>query len=236
MRDIWLRPAVLALLSALASGCAQGVTARVFPEVGRIERELKPGVSTKADVEKVLGTRKGVGNAVLPADPRPYEIWDYSDIEATGRREIYVGLMTQSFEVDLRQQVLWVFVDKEVFDGFVWWSNMGEPVSVAKTGTMPASWVNQVEFGWLPRTDPIKTLKPGVSTKADVVLALGEPRGNGMARFRGDQPLREVWYYEFTHIENWRISLKFLLVFIQNGRYDGHLIWSSQAQAPEQKR
>ena len=232
-----------ALFATLAQGCATGTTAVVFPEVGRIERELKPGVSTKADVERVLGSPKGKGNAVIPGAPRPHEVWDYSDIEAVeatkrqprsgGPRSS--GLFSVWADVQQRQQMLLAFFDKEVFDGFFWYSNLGEGGREAKTGTMPWAPVGTIEYGWLPRTDPLETLRPGASTKADVLLALGEPRGHGIARFHADQVSRDVWFYEFTHIESWRVHLKILVVFLHNERYDGHC-WFSQAQTLEQKK
>lgn len=223
------------LFATLAQGCATGTTAVVFPEVARIEPELKRGVSTKADVERVLGSPKGKGNAVIPGAPTPHEVWDYTDIEATGRRKRFGGLLSEAYDLQLRLQMLLAFFDKGVFDGFFWYSNLGDGGREAKTGTMPWAPVGRIEYGWLPRTDPLETLRRGASTKADVLLALGEPRGHGIARFHADQVPRDVWFYEFTHIENWRVHLKILVVLLHNERYDGHL-WFSQAQVLEQKR
>ena len=238
MQIVVYRLLLAALFATLAQGCATGTTAVVFPEVARIERELKPGVSTKADVERVLGSPEGRGNAVIPGDPRPHEVWDYSDIEAieaTKRQPRSGGLFGVSYDVQLRQQMLLAFFDKEVFDGFFWYSNLGEGGRETKTGTMPLWPWGRIEYGWLPRTDPLETLRPGASTKADVLLAIGEPRGHGIARFHAHQVSRDVWFYEFTHIESWRVHLKILVVFLHNERYDGHC-WFSQAQTLHQKK
>ncbi|OGQ78600.1 MAG: hypothetical protein A3F90_05430 [Deltaproteobacteria bacterium RIFCSPLOWO2_12_FULL_60_19] len=115
----------LFVLSALvagifAAGCATKVTTGAFREVNRLETELKRGVSTKADVERVLGTPNGSGHAILPTDPRPREVWYYEDFEVTGTRAAGRGVVL----MDMRQQILLVFFEKEVFDGFMWSSNV----------------------------------------------------------------------------------------------------------------
>jgi hypothetical protein len=60
------------------------------------------------------------------------------------------------------------------------------------------------------------------------LVALGEPRGHGAARFTPDTPSREIWYYEYTEAAGSKISLKFLLVFFDKERYDGYLWFSSE--------
>ena len=119
------------LIGTFAAGCAaQKLTTGAFREVSRLETELRRGVSTKADVERVLGDPNGSGHAVLPRDPRPREVWYYEDTEITGskslgyRRELGADLHIR----DLRQRVLLVFFEKEVFDGFMWYSTVGTAV------------------------------------------------------------------------------------------------------------
>jgi hypothetical protein len=86
-----------------------------------------------------------------------------------------------------------------------------------------------MKYGSSPRTDRLETLRPGVSSTADVLLALGEPRGYGVARFPHDpQPLK-IWSYEYTKAGDGRIDLKILLVFFSQERYGGHL-WFSSAE------
>lgn len=110
---------------ALMSGCAQKVTTGGFPYVNRIEVELKQGVSTKADVQRLLGTPKGLGSSILPTDPRQREVWLYDDVEATDFKRESSGVM----RVNVRQQILLVFFDKEVFDGFMWFTTAGTATS-----------------------------------------------------------------------------------------------------------
>ena len=86
-----------------------------------------------------------------------------------------------------------------------------------------------IKYGSPPRTDRLETLRPGVSSTADVLLALGEPRGHGVARFPVDpQPLK-IWFYEYTEARGKRADLKILLVFFRQERYGGHL-WFSSAE------
>ncbi len=87
--------------------------------------------------------------------------------------------------------------------------------------------MSTIKYGSPPLINHLETLKPGTSSKADVLMALGEPRGHGAARFTPDTALREIWYYEYTEFEEKRISLKFLLVFFDNQRYGGYLWFSS---------
>lgn len=92
-----------------------------------------------------------------------------------------------------------------------------------------------VKYGSPPRTDGLENLRRGVSSKADILLALGEPRGNGIVRHSVDRMPRRIWFYEYTEGESSRIDLKFLLVFFHEERYDGHL-WFSSAQSLEEDK
>jgi len=116
---------VLAFLaSVLVAGCAasQKVTTGAFVQVNLLDTEFRRGVSTKMDVQRVLGAPKGFGSAVLPTDPNPREVWFYDDIELTDFKSEGQGML----RVNVRQQVLLVFFEKGVFDGFMWFSNAGK--------------------------------------------------------------------------------------------------------------
>jgi hypothetical protein len=114
------------ILSALTAACAQGATTGAFTQTGRIEAELKRGISTKMDVQRVLGAPKGTGGAVLPLDPRPRELWFYQDVKVTKLRSEGQGVLRG--ETGL--QFLLVFFREGVFDGFMWSSSMPVPVEV----------------------------------------------------------------------------------------------------------
>lgn len=107
---------------ALVAGCGTvKATTGPFTQVGRLETELRRGASTKMDVMRVLGTPNGFGSAVLPTDPRPREVWYYDDIEVTDTNVERGGVI----RANVRQQILLVFFEREVFDGFMWFSNAG---------------------------------------------------------------------------------------------------------------
>lgn len=117
-----LLPAMLAVASAM--GCTtptQKYTGGPFTQVSRIESELQRGVSTKRDVQRVLGSPKGTGHTVLPTDPTPRDAWFYSDIELTDTTGEKGGII----HVDVRQQILLLFFKQDIFDGFLWFSNAG---------------------------------------------------------------------------------------------------------------
>lgn len=85
-----------------------------------------------------------------------------------------------------------------------------------------------VKYGSPPKVSSLESLKAGVSTKADVLLILGEPRGKGALRFPITPTPQEIWFYEYTKSDGSRINLKILLVFFGDEHYDGNLWFSSK--------
>jgi hypothetical protein len=72
-----------------------------------LETQLHRGVSTKADVQTILGVPNGPGSWLLPAlDPAPREIWYYEDMSVTG--------------TTLSLQMIFVFFKGNVYDGYLW--------------------------------------------------------------------------------------------------------------------
>ncbi|MGE5303834.1 MAG: hypothetical protein ACM3TN_10940 [Alphaproteobacteria bacterium] len=113
---------ILAGISAAGCGAtAPTITTGAFTQVARLETDLHRGVSTKMDVQRILGVPKGFGGAILPTDPREREVWYYEDIEITGMSSETGGVI----RANMRQQVLNVFFQNGVFDGFMWFSNAG---------------------------------------------------------------------------------------------------------------
>jgi hypothetical protein len=80
-----------------------------------------------------------------------------------------------------------------------------------------------IRYGSLPRTDKLESLTVGASAKADVLQLLGQPRGYGMARLAVAVKPRSIWSYEYAEAEGKKITMKMLLVFFDEERYDGHL-------------
>ena len=86
-----------------------------------------------------------------------------------------------------------------------------------------------IKLGSQPKTDSLETLKVGTSIHADVLLALGQPRGEGAARFTFGPNLRNIWFYEYAEAAGSFTRQKTLLVFFNEQKYEGHL-WSSSVQ------
>ena len=87
--------------------------------------------------------------------------------------------------------------------------------------------VGCVKGGSMPMTDNLGTLKVGASTPADVLLALGQPRGDGAANFTADLSPRKIWFYDYSEMKIGVIRQSILLVFFNQEKYDGHLWFSS---------
>lgn len=85
-----------------------------------------------------------------------------------------------------------------------------------------------LEYGVDPNTGALDGLVTRQSTQADVLLALGEPRGKGGAEFAAQlgRP-RDIWFYEAMKADTKTAQLKLLIVFFENGLYDGYWWFSS---------
>ncbi len=84
-----------------------------------------------------------------------------------------------------------------------------------------------IPFGSPPRQGRLEQLKQGESTPADVLLLLGEPRGDGAVRWAASLTPQKVWYYEYVVLASQGIDNKALLVFFDEDRYVGYLWFSS---------
>jgi hypothetical protein len=87
--DLWrihVEWKILSMLvaSLMISGCATKATTGPFTQVDQLESALHRGVSTKMDVQRVLGVPTGKGSALMPFDPTQDEVWYYEDLEVTG--------------------------------------------------------------------------------------------------------------------------------------------------------
>jgi len=87
-----------------------------------------------------------------------------------------------------------------------------------------------LQMGAPPRIDHLASLTPGVSTKADLLMALGAPRGYGKGRLSPDIPPMKLWFYEYVEAKGTDISLQILVVMLGKGenesdpeKYEGHL-------------
>lgn len=120
---------LMLLIGALIGGCTLKMrtgTTGAFAQVDLLDVKLQRGVSTKEDVQRVLGAPSGSGSGFIPTDYHlyelslalPREVWTYNNVELTG----------SILQPNVRQQFLLVFFEKEVFDGFMWFSMAGTGV------------------------------------------------------------------------------------------------------------
>jgi outer membrane protein assembly factor BamE (lipoprotein component of BamABCDE complex) len=84
-----------------------------------------------------------------------------------------------------------------------------------------------VSFGTMPQTDRLDKLAIGESRRGDVLLALGQPRGEGAANVSPEFDKRVIWFYEFVESDGQAVKLKMLLVYFVGDVYDGYLWFSS---------
>lgn len=86
----------------------------------------------------------------------------------------------------------------------------------------------RIEMGSPPRVERLAQLTPRVSTRNDVLLTLGEPRGYGAARLDNSFQQQRVWLYEYTISEGTSIQFTMLLIFFSGDAYDGYM-WFADA-------
>lgn len=116
--------AAIGVAGLLHGAAAQSVDLRggYFPDVDLMERELRKGVSTKSDVEALLGPATGAGGALSPRAPNePAEIWFYQEIGAS-----LLGTEGGVMRMHAEQQILMIYFVGGIFQGF-WWHEMGVP-------------------------------------------------------------------------------------------------------------
>ena len=82
-----------------------------------IDTVLHPGVSTKEDIQALLGEPNGYGGAVLPMGHIPYDVWFYNLIEVSAQASGGAG------RIDMQIEVLLIFFEKEVYDGHMWFKD-----------------------------------------------------------------------------------------------------------------
>ena len=85
------------------------------------------------------------------------------------------------------------------------------------------------KFGILPDVSKLEKIQQGVSTKVDVLMLLGEPRGKGKTRFMATIPYPfDIWFYEYVQSDGKTIDVKYLLVFMDREVYQGYVWFSSK--------
>jgi|GEM_PF-989050 len=88
-----------------------------------------------------------------------------------------------------------------------------------------------VQYGWKPPVERLDSLRPRISTPAEVLLVLGEPRGRGIVRYSKEAAPRSIWFYEYVYYDLKSVKIKFLLVFFEKEVYEGYLWFFSASNS-----
>lgn len=87
-----------------------------------------------------------------------------------------------------------------------------------------------MEFGYPVPYRALAGLVPGQSTHADILLALGEPRGAGVLRVAQYERPRDALYYEYLKASSSSAQVEILIVLMQDQRFDGYMWFGSSAR------
>ena len=102
---------ILALL--VAPGCMTlFVQTGERPRTELLDDALEIGRTRTSHVLEVLGPPQGMGRGMLPMHSKPRTVWAYYYQEGTAR--------------SLRRALLYVFFDGEIYDGYIWFSSLGD--------------------------------------------------------------------------------------------------------------
>ena len=84
------------------------------------------------------------------------------------------------------------------------------------------------EMGRPIPVDRLTQLQPGISTRAEVLAALGQPQGRGAARLP-TVPLHDLLLYESDTMDGVNMRMKMLIVFVTRSTdvYEGYLWFNS---------
>jgi hypothetical protein len=84
------------------------------------------------------------------------------------------------------------------------------------------------ELGRPIPVDRLSQLQPGVSTRSEVLAALGEPQGRG-GGLLPTMPIHDLLLYESDLMDGTNMRMKMLVVFVgrSSGVYEGYLWFNS---------
>lgn len=104
-------PGSLLALALAVGGCVQlKVVAGRPVDPDLLERSLTVGQSSRSDLERELGTPFGMGRILLPFQDAPRTVWSY--------------YYEQGGLEDARRLFLFVFLDGDRYDGYLWFSSL----------------------------------------------------------------------------------------------------------------
>ena len=127
------RRALIVLLTvSILTGCTNDKPTRVstgaFHQLEEIPLKLRRGIARTEDVKVLLGEPTGRGYTILPPEHNQYEILYYQDMEFKVHEEkqsMDESGTTLIIPIDVRQQILLIFLRGGVFEGYLWTSNVG---------------------------------------------------------------------------------------------------------------
>jgi hypothetical protein len=113
--------ACLALTLALFLGACGTVRfeAGTAFDPGKLESALRPGISTRLDVEEALGPPYGKGGALLPFHDTPRVAWTY--FQERGDIDLGAG------GIQDQRVYLFVFFRDDTFDSYMWFTSALAP-------------------------------------------------------------------------------------------------------------
>ena len=88
-----------------------------------------------------------------------------------------------------------------------------------------------IKYGRMPDTEKLTSaLSQNISTKADVLKILGQPRGYGKLHMSSIPEPLVIWFYEYIEASGFtstEVNMKMLMVFFNKELYAGHMWFSS---------
>lgn len=101
---------ILIVFATLLSSCGVRIRAGNPPNISALESKIELKQSTRSEVLAAVGKPFGKGRAMFPFQPSPRDVWSYY-YEA--------GDMN-----DDRRTFLFVFFDRDRYDGYIWFSSL----------------------------------------------------------------------------------------------------------------
>jgi hypothetical protein len=92
-----------------------------------LEARLHRGLSTKTDVQQLLGPPAGSGGAELPGDSIRRDIWYYGNIEVTNEHPELWSNSELVVVATRAQRTLLIFFEGDLYSGYLWISYPAAP-------------------------------------------------------------------------------------------------------------
>lgn len=84
-----------------------------------------------------------------------------------------------------------------------------------------------LKYGTPLVTSGLDDLEIGQSSRAEILLSLGQPRGSGAVSSIQHPDPRDILFYEYITSDGTNVELEIMTVFLHNDTYDGYLWFAS---------